>query len=211
VIADVWPWVALGLLGAYHGVNPAMGWLFAVARGFQERRRRAVLESLVPLALGHEAAVGAGVLLVAVLQLTSTADMLRPLAAVCLIAFGVFRLLKPRAHPRWVGMRVTLPELSLWSFLMSSAHGAGLMLVPVLLGLPGVSADAEAVGLNSATLVQDLVALGLHSASMLLVMGVVAVLVYDRLGIDVLRKAWLNLDVVWATTIIGAGVVTLFT
>jgi hypothetical protein len=209
-LSGSWPWLSLGLLGAYHGINPAMGWLFAVTRGFQERRRGAVLESLLPLALGHEAAVGAAVALVAALQLTATAELFRPVAAVCLVGFGLFRVLKPRAHPRWVGMRVSLPELGVWSFLMSSAHGAGLMLMPIVLGLPAPE-DGELLSPPLATLAEDVAAVLLHTLAMLIVMGAVALLVYERLGVNVLRRAWVNLDLIWAFAIVLAGVATLFT
>ena len=201
-----WPWLALGALGVYHGLNPAMGWLFAVALGFFKRSRRAVLEALIPIAIGHELAVGAVVLLVAMTQAFALPDV-RPVGAIALVAFGVFKLRKPLSHPRWVGMQVSRRDLVVWSFLMSSAHGAGLMLFPVLLGLPAVThvEDPLPTGL------QDLAAVGLHTAAMLLTMAVIAVIVYERLGVMVLRKAWVNLDLLWSVAVIGAGLVTLFT
>jgi len=201
-----WPWLALGALGVYHGLNPAMGWLFAVALGFLKRSRRAVLEALIPIAIGHELAVGAVVLLVAMTQAFALPDV-RPVGAVALVAFGLFKLRKPLSHPRWVGMQVSRRDLVVWSFLMSSAHGAGLMLFPVLLGLPAVThvEDPLPTGL------QDLAAVGLHTAAMLLTMAVIAVIVYERLGVMVLRKAWVNLDLLWSVAVIGAGLVTLFT
>ncbi|TME99954.1 MAG: hypothetical protein E6I52_14510 [Chloroflexi bacterium] len=201
-----WPWLALGALGVYHGLNPAMGWLFAVALGFLKRSRRAVLEALIPIAIGHELAVGAVVLLVAMTQAFALPDV-RPVGAIALVAFGLFKLRKPLSHPRWVGMQVSRRDLVVWSFLMSSAHGAGLMLFPVLLGLPAVThvEDPLPTGL------QDLAAVGLHTAAMLLTMAVIAVIVYERLGVMVLRKAWVNLDLLWSVAVIGAGLVTLFT
>ena len=201
-----WPWLALGALGVYHGLNPAMGWLFAVALGFLKRSRRAVLEALIPIAIGHELAVGAVVLLVAMTQAFALPDV-RPVGAIALVAFGLFKLRKPLSHPRWVGMQVSRRDLVVWSFLMSSAHGAGLMLFPVLLGLPAVThvKDPLPTGL------QDLAAVGLHTAAMLLTMAVIAVIVYERLGVMVLRKAWVNLDLLWSVAVIGAGLVTLFT
>ncbi|TME38973.1 MAG: hypothetical protein E6I75_06195 [Chloroflexi bacterium] len=201
-----WPWLALGALGVYHGLNPAMGWLFAVALGFLKRSRRAVLEALIPIAIGHELAVGAVVLLVAMTQAFALPDV-RPVGAIALVAFGLFKLRKPLSHPRWVGMQVSRRDLVVWSFLMSSAHGAGLMLFPVLLGLPAVThvEDPLPTGL------QDLAAVGLHTAAMLLTMAVIAVIVYERLGVMVLRKAWVNLDLLWSVVVIGAGLVTLFT
>ncbi len=232
-MTEVWPWLTVGALGAYHGLNPAMGWLFAVALGLQERSRRSVLTALVPIALGHEAAIGLVVAVVGLAQLVATPALLRAAGAAALIGFGGYKLLRPRAHPRWVGFRVSPPELALWSFLMSSAHGAGLMLVPVVLSLPsgahpdghadGVHvhattttssppvADGWGEGVSSTVLGQDLAAVTVHTVAMLVVMGLVAVLVYERFGVAFLRRAWLNLDGVWATTIVAAGLVTLFT
>jgi hypothetical protein len=226
--------VALVLLGAFHGVNPAMGWLFAVALGLQRRSRRSLLGALLPIALGHEAAVAVAVLLAALAGAASPPGLLRPAAAVALIGFGAYKILRPRSHPRWVGMRVGPWDLMLWSFLMASAHGAGLMLLPILLGLGGVagaaghvSAHTHADGqvhahvletapggltdLTGVALVQDVAAVVVHSGAMLLVMAGVALLVYERLGLTVLRRAWINLDAVWAGAVLVAGVFTLFT
>jgi hypothetical protein len=213
---DVWPWVTLVALGAYHGLNPAMGWLFAVSRGMQERSRRAVVRSLLPIAIGHELAL----VLVAVVVLAA-AEVVDPAAlhvaaAAVLLAFGIFRFVSPRAHPRWTTMRVNGRELTLWSFLMSSAHGAGLIVAPVLIGIGSASASTDAeehvhASADVASLAADGVGLALHVAAMVLVMGVVAVLVYDRLGVAVLRKAWLNTDQVWAAAFIVAAAITLFT
>jgi hypothetical protein len=239
-IAPAWtsssaaPWVALVLLGAFHGINPAMGWLFAVALGLQRRRRSAVLGALLPLALGHEAAIALVVLIGALAGAASPPGLLRPAAAATLIAFGAYKLLRPRSHPRWVGMRVGPWDLALWSFLMASAHGAGLMLFPILLGLGGGAAVATPVaahahadgqvhvhtleatpaslgGLSGAALAQDAAAVVVHTGATLLVMAAVALLVYEKLGLAVLRRAWVNLDAVWAGAVVVAGVFTLFT
>lgn len=201
-----WPWLLLGVLGVYHGLNPAMGWLFAVALGFLKRSRRAVLEALLPIAVGHELAVGAVVAAVALTQAFELPDV-RPIGALALVAFGLYKLRKPLSHPRWVGMQVSRRDLVVWSFLMSSAHGAGLMLFPVLLGLPAAmhAEDPLPTGL------QDVAAVLLHTIAMLVTMGTIAVIVYERLGVTVLRRAWVNLDVLWAVVVITAGVVTLFT
>ena len=188
-----------------------MGWLFAVALGLQEGRRRAVLRALPAIALGHEASIAAVAGVLALAQLVAAAELLRPLGALGLIVFGVFKLMRPRSHPRWVGLRVGPRDLIVWSFLMSSAHGAGLMLVPVLLGMPAGPDALDIPGISTNTLVQDVAAVTVHSVSMLLVMGVIALIVYERLGLNVLRKAWLNVDLVWSVAVIAAGVVTLFT
>jgi hypothetical protein len=212
-----WPWALMALLGAYHGLNPAMGWLFAVALGMQERDRRAVLRALPPIALGHEASLMLAAALVLGLGLLADTSALHLGAGFALIAFGVFRFVKPRAHFRWVKARVTRGELAWWSFLMSTAHGAGLMVAPVLLGA-GAAGEATAqdhalasVQEQSLSLPASGLAVLLHVAAMLAVMGVIAVLVYDRWGVSVLRRTWINLDAVWAGAFVLAGVLTCFT
>jgi hypothetical protein len=212
---SVWPWLLLGLLGAYHGLNPAMGWLFAVSLGMQERSRAAVLRALPPIAIGHEASIVLVVLLVTVLGVVADARVLHLGAGAALIAFGVFRFAKPRWHPRWTRMRVNRRELTLWSFLMSSAHGAGLMVAPVLLGA-GATAEARAhehgpLDGDALSLPGALLATVLHVSAMLAVMAVVAVVVYEKLGVAVLRRTWVNSDHVWAAAFVFAGVVTLLT
>jgi hypothetical protein len=211
-----WPWLLLALLGAYHGINPAMGWLFAVGLGLQDRSRRSVLRALLPIAVGHELALATVVLLVLGVGAVADPTVLHIGAAVVLVAFGLFRFAKPRAHPRWTTMRVSRGELTWWSFLMSSAHGAGLMVAPVLIGAGAAQADAHAHGLDHAgvgalSLPQSALAITFHVGAMLLVMGVVAVLVYEKLGVAVLRRAWINLDHVWAAAFVLAGVITLLT
>jgi hypothetical protein len=213
----VWPWALMALLGAYHGVNPAMGWLFAVALGMQQRDRRAVLRALGPIAVGHECALALVVALVLGLGVITDTSVLHLAAGVALIAFGIFRFLKPRAHFRWTTMRVNRRELTWWSFLMSSAHGAGLMVAPVVLGAGTGAASAssdhalQAVRDGTLSVPASAVALVLHVAAMVAVMGVIAVAVYDRYGLAILRRAWVNLDGVWAAAFVGAGVLTLFT
>src|SRR3712207_420251 len=129
-----WPWLTLAVLGAYHGLNPAMGWLFAVALGLQEQRRGAVLHALPPIAVGHATAVLLAVLVIGIARIVVPLDVLRYVCAGALILFGLYKLAR-RRHPRWVGMRVGFGDLTAWSFLMATAHGAGLMLIPVLLAL----------------------------------------------------------------------------
>jgi hypothetical protein len=190
-----------------------MGWLFAVALGLQERRRDAVLRALVPIALGHTLSVALVVALVSGAQALAPPPQLRLAGAVALILFGAFKLLKPRSHFRWVGMRVSRRELVLWSFLMSSAHGAGLMLFPVLLGLPTEAHlhDLPAPSSGVDVLVQDLAAILVHTLAMLLTMGAVALVVYEKVGLVILRRAWINLDLLWAAALILGGLLTLFT
>ncbi len=203
-------WLSLAGLGVYHGVNPAMGWLFAVSRGMQEKSRRAVLRSLVPIAIGHEASIALVALLVIGLSTTTDPMALRIGAAAALIAFGIFRFLKPRAHFRWTSMRVTDRELGVWSFLMSSAHGAGLMVAPVILGLQASSHSHDDMAMLSGGPI-DIAAVGIavHVGAMVVVMGTIAFFVYERVGLKVLRRAWLNTDQVWAGAFVLAGLVTL--
>jgi hypothetical protein len=213
---SLWPWILIALLGAYHGLNPAMGWLFAVALGMQERDRRAVLRALPPIAIGHELSLAVVAGLVLGLGVITDTSVLHMGAGIALIVFGVFRFVKPRAHPRWTTQRVNSKELTWWSFLMSSAHGAGLMVVPVLLGLGATDAAAhdhalEHVSMVSGSLPASGLALLLHVGAMVLVAGTIAVLVYEKLGVAVLRRAWVNLDVIWAGAFVFAGVLTLVT
>jgi hypothetical protein len=206
-------WLTLAALGAYHGLNPAMGWLFAVSQGLQQGDRRAVTRSFLPIAVGHEAAVVVVAALVLGLGVIADPGALHVGAAAVLIGFGVFRFVRPRWHPRWTTMRVGRRELTVWSFLMSSAHGAGLMVAPVLLG--GATASASGGGHDLAmagTAPVGAVAVGvaLHVVAMVSVMACVALLVYAKLGVEVLRRAWINTDALWAGAFVVAGVITLF-
>ena len=206
------PWLTLVALGAYHGLNPGMGWLFAVALGLQEKQRSAVLRAFGPIAAGHAASVAVVVAFVGAAQLWLDAAVLRWLGGGILVAFGVFKLARPLSHPRWVGMRVGPADLALWSFLMSSAHGAGLMLTPVLLRLQpdaaGHAAHASELTRISSLAALDLLAIAVHSGAMLVVMAVIALVVYEKVGLAILRSAWINLDRIWAFTLIATGAVT---
>jgi hypothetical protein len=212
-VTSAWPWVLLVLLGAYHGINPGMGWLFAVAIGLQEKSRKSVLQALLPIALGHAVSIALVVAIVGGMEAIAPPRALRTGGAVALIAFGLFKLAKPRLHPRWVGMRIGAGELALWSFLMATAHGAGLMLFPVLIALPASAHAGHAEHLQRAggSIARDGAAVLVHTAAMLLVMGAVALVVYEKLGLAILRRAWVNLDLVWAVAIVAAGLFTLFT
>jgi hypothetical protein len=216
-VSDAWPWIAVALLGAYHGVDPSMGWLFAVALGLQERRRGKVFEALLPIAVGHLIAVGLAVALIAG-AMASGAWMLRPVGAVALIAFGMFRLWRPGAHPRWVAMRVNARDLVAWSFLMASAHGAGLMLFPILMelptanGMPSMHHNMDMGGMAAhghLGVAQAIAVVLVHTGAMLIVMGTVAIAVYQWIGLQILRSAWINLDTIWAIALIAAGFLSL--
>ncbi len=194
-------------LGAFHGINPGMGWLFAVALGMQERRRTAVWRALLPLGAGHILAVVAAVAVAVLVGTVMPIHYLRWPVAGILLVLGVSRLIRHR-HPRWVGMRVGMGGLTLWSFLMASAHGAGLMVVPVFLrmAMEGNRPACHALAASAPT--TAIVASVLHAVGYLLVTAVVAVLVFEKLGLRLLRKAWFNLDLVWAATLIATGLIT---
>src|SRR6266542_3784660 len=150
-MTEIWPWLALCGLGAFHGINPAMGWLFAVALGLQEQKRAAVLRALPPIALGHALSVGVIVAAVLLARVSLSHLVLKLIAATLLLLFGIYRLARSR-HPSWVGMRVGFRDLTLWSFIMASAHGAGLMLIPLFMrsapGQPALYPSRLHRGLN---------------------------------------------------------------
>jgi hypothetical protein len=267
-MSTYWPWITLALLGAYHGINPGMGWLFAVSLGLQERSRAAVIRAFAPIAIGHFISIAAVVALVWALQYAIDPAALRYAGATVLIGYGIYKLVAPMSHPRWVGMRVGSRQLALWSFLMATAHGAGLMVVPIVLKMSpprvanataSVSADVRiepvsytekkpachvegaatadasskknksdapesksdavpschaqigqmAGGGGRAGIASAMAGVGLHTLAMFLAMGGIALLVYDRIGLRILRTGWYNLDLVWAVALIGAGALTL--
>jgi hypothetical protein len=209
-MSAAWPWLTLSLLGVYHGVNPAMGWLFAVALGLQEKSGRAVMRALFPIAVGHAASIGLTVGLLAMGKASIPASYLRWGTAAVLVGFGILKLVRPR-HPRWVGMRVSSRDLLFWSFLMATAHGAGLMLLPVFLLGEGNEAPCHgsgchnAAGLSLSSAGGYIAAVGVHTLAMLAAAAAVALVVYYKFGLSLLRKAWLNLDIVWAVALILAG------
>ncbi|MEU7750621.1 hypothetical protein AB0B57_01130 [Micromonospora sp. NPDC049101] len=198
----------LAALGAFHGLNPAMGWLFAVARGLQERSRAALLRSLPPIAAGHLASVAIVAALVTATRSVTASTALAVVGGVLLVAFGLWRLLSER-HFRWAGMRLSSAQLAGWSFLMSSAHGAGLMLLPVLVAEPVPGGHAGHLAAAPVGALTGLAAAGVHTAAMLGVAVAVAMLVYQVLGVGVLRRAWFNVDRLWAGVLVAAGLVTL--
>ena len=194
----------LFLLGAYHGVNPGMGWLFAVARGMQEHRARAVAWSLPPIALGHALSIGVVVLLAGLAQVVLPLTYIRIGVAVALLGLGLYKLIRSR-HFHWGGMQVGFRELTIWSFLMASAHGAGLMVLPVVLAGPHAQHHAAIQGAAHgvwATLI--------HTLGYLTVTAAVALLVYQKFGLALLRRAWFNLDLIWAIALVATGCVALF-
>jgi hypothetical protein len=212
----LWQYLALAGLGAYHGLNPGMGWLFTVALGLQERSRAAMLRALPPIAAGHALSVLIVAGLVSVFRSLVATQLVAIVGGLVLVGFGLWRALSGR-HPGHGGMRLSAGQLASWSFLMSSVHGAGLMLVPVLVAGPVPGAGGAhhhevgtgAAGDAGAALWNGLAATGVHTIAMVTVAGVVALVVYEVLGLRILRTAWVNLDRVWAFALIGSGVLTI--
>ena len=204
-------WLML-LLGAYHGINPGMGWLFAVALGMQEQKGSAVARALVPIALGHALSIGIVVVTAAFLGMALPREAIRYSVAALLFGLGIFSLVRHH-HPRWVRMQVGFRDLTVWSFLMATAHGAGLMLLPVLLGSRTVEAADHMAGHHhtsaAASPLAALLATAVHTIAYLAVTGLIAWVVYSKFGLAILRNAWLNLDVVWAAALVVTSVVTL--
>jgi hypothetical protein len=206
---------ALGLmlvLGAYHGINPGMGWLFAVALGMQEQKGSAVARSLLPIAFGHALAIGSVVLVAALLGIVLPLTVIRYSVASLMLVLGIYYLVRHH-HPRWVRMKVGFRNLTVWSFLMASAHGAGLMVLPVLLASSTVEAADKTAGHNhmlaAVSPVAALLATGVHTIGYLAVTGLVAWMVYCKFGLALLRKTWLNLNLVWVAALVITGLVTL--
>ena len=208
-MGDVFSWSMVTALGAFHGINPGMGWLFAVALGLQERRRGAVLAALVPLGLGHALAVAAAVAVAVLAGAVLPAGVLRWIVGAGLLLFGVLRLVRHR-HPRWASMRVGFRRLTLWSFLMATAHGAGLMVVPVFLGMVEAASPhaCHVPATAGGTFMASILATGLHAAGYLSVTAIISVVVFEKVGVGLLRKAWLNLDILWAAALILTGLLT---
>jgi len=204
--AELLPWLALAGLGLFHGINPAMGWLFAVALGLNRGSQRVVLVSLIPIALGHAAAVAAVLLGVLALGRLVDATTLLRLAAIALIGWALWHSAYGHRAPVRVGMQTGLVGLALWSFLMASAHGAGLMLVPMLvpLCLSVSSAPDLATGPGVA-----LAALGVHTGAMLATIAIVSLAVYRWVGVAFLRRGWINFDLLWTAALFLCGVALL--
>jgi hypothetical protein len=198
---------ALFALGAVHGLNPGMGWLFAVALGLQERDRRALWRALPPLALGHAGAIALAVGVAALLGRALPAARLEWLVAALLVGLGGYKLLR-HGHPRG-GMRVGPRDLAIWSLLMATVHGAGLMALPFVLQAPQHAAHGGGMLLAGPAAIGSLPgwsATLIHSGGYLAATMLAAVLVYEKLGVGVLRRAWVNVDLVWAGALIVTGV-----
>jgi hypothetical protein len=205
----------LCLLGAYHGLNPGMGWLFALTLGLQEKSRAAVVKALPPIALGHAAAISLVLIALHFAQNALPQRVVRIATAAILLGLGSYRLFRS-SHPRGARMRAGVKDLFYWSFLMASAHGAGLMLAPVLLAKPMLGMDhsmhsAHTISLPATPAVLTL-AVVLHTVSLLLVAGALALLFYqsyEKFGLSLLQHTWLNFDLLWAIALLVAAVLAL--
>ncbi|HEY6353876.1 MAG TPA: hypothetical protein VIY30_05255 [Burkholderiaceae bacterium] len=213
-------WFTVVALGLFHGLNPAMGWPLAVANGMTARRSSAVFATLLPLGSGHFMAMA--IVLVPFGWVSMLIQWERPIrigAGVLVLSFGVYRLLQ-RRHPRALA-RIRPTQLAWWSFWMASAHGAGLMLLPFMLGLCAttpVALGSNAVAnwpelghaaimnyLMRSNFVTALAVAGVHTLAMIGAGLGMAWIVYRYLGLRVLRSTWLNLDTVWGASLIVAG------
>jgi hypothetical protein len=210
--STVWLWLAVVVSGLYHGVNPGMGWPLAVAAGLMDKNPRALLAALWPLSVGHLLAMLAILLPFAMLlALVQWRHQIQAGAGILVIGFGAFRLLYPR-HPR-VLARIRPTQLALWSFVVAIAHGAGLMLVPIYLGLcqssaPDQGREAAATLINTNLDVAIEVSV-VHSIAMISTGGCAAWLVYRYLGLTFVSRSWFNLDTVWAVSLILVGATAL--
>jgi hypothetical protein len=207
---DVSPWLVLIGLGAFHGLNPAMGWLFAVALGLYRQSRQVVLMSLIPIALGHAAAIAVVVYAVMGLGMAVDQATFRIVSGMLLIAWGLYHLLYGHRHRLRIGLSTGLAGLFAWSFVMATAHGAGAMLIPVLMPLAQGGEHAQHMPITNSLWVGSLAVL-VHSLAMLITTGIVALSVYQWVGLDFLRRGWINLDLIWTAALIGMGLWLLLT
>jgi hypothetical protein len=203
-----WPWLALAGLGAFHGVNPAMGWLFAVALGLHRRSMTAVLAALPPIALGHALSIALVAGAVVMLGLVIDGRWIYRAAGVLLVGWAAYSQLYGRRHRVRVGMTAGFAGLVLWSFLMATAHGAGLMILPVIMPLCLAASPLRGIE-ASGSAAMTLAAVGIHTAAMLGVIAVIAVAVYRWIGLTILRSAWLNFDLIWTAALAVTGIILL--
>ncbi len=205
-MTSISPWLVLTGLGAFHGVNPAMGWLFAVALGLHRGSRRIVVQSLIPIAIGHAVSIGLVAVVAVLLGLIVDQHVLETGAGIVLLGWAAYQALYGHRHRVRIGMTTGMVGLGLWSFLMATAHGAGLMLVPVVIPLclsamPGQQLTA------AGSLPIALAAIATHMAAMLAVILVIAVSVYSWFGLSFLRRGWINFDYIWIAALTVTGLI----
>ena len=201
-MSDPWPWIVVAGLGAFHGLNPAMGWLFAVALGLHRNERRVVWLSLLPIAAGH--ALSIALVAVAVVSAGMLIDgrTLGIVAGLTLIAWALYHWRYGAHHRVRVGLQTGLLGLGVWSFMMATAHGAGLMLWPALMPL---CFSAGAAASASGSIGPALAGVGLHTLAMLAVTGAIAIVVFEWVGVAIVRRTWINLDLIWTLALVAAG------
>jgi hypothetical protein len=205
---DWGPWLALAGLGLFHGVNPAMGWLFAVALGLHRHSQHVVLGSLVPIALGHATAVAIVAAATLMLGIIVAPAGLTRLLAVILIGWAAWHAIYGHRQRLRVGMQTGFAGLAVWSFFMASAHGAGLMAAPFLLPICGAATPGQISGAGSA-IPLAVAAVGVHTAAMLATIGAIAIVVYKWADLAFLRRGWINFDLIWIAALAGCGLVLL--
>lgn len=207
-MSEWWPWLVLAGLGFFHGINPAMGWLFAVALGLHRRSQRIVLLSLIPIALGHALAIAAVIALVLAMGAIVDLSIVAIVSGLALILWAIWHAFYGHRHRVRIGMQTGLLGLGLWSFLMASAHGAGLMLIPAF--LPLHAAHLHEHGMMAGSLLIAIAAVGVHTAAMLLATGTMAILVYRWLGVAILKRTWINFDILWTLMLTLAGMLLIW-
>ena len=205
-MTSISPWLVLAGLGVFHGLNPAMGWLFAVALGLHRKSRKTVVLSVIPIAIGHMVSIGVVALAAVLLGLIVDQRALEVTAGTVLLGWAIYYAAYGHRHRVRVGMTTGMMGLGLWSFLMATAHGAGLMLVPVVIPLclsASPAKDLTAAG----SLPIALAAISMHMAAMLAVILAIAISVYEWLGLSFLRRGWINFDLVWIAALAITGIV----
>ncbi|MBM3093930.1 hypothetical protein GFB56_24550 [Ensifer sp. T173] len=204
-----WPWLSLAGLGAFHGLNPAMGWLFAVALGLHRQSRRTVWLSLVPIAIGHAISIATVLVVVIAFGAALDLDSFRLAAASLILGLAAYGAVYGHRHRVRVGMRTGMAGLAFWSFLMATSHGAGLMLVPAMLSICLADRSGDLAIPMASSLPVALAALAVHSGVMLAVIAAVALAVFEWLGLAALRSAWINFDRLWTLALGATGIALL--
>lgn len=208
MLKDGWPWIVLAGLGLFHGLNPAMGWLFAVALGMHRRSRSIVYLSLLPIAVGHALAIGAVAGAVLLAGVVIDQKLVRIGAGALLVGWALYHHLYGHRHRVRVGMQTGLLALGAWSFAMATAHGAGLMLVPVLMPLC-LAASSAGAAISGGPFWTSLAAVAVHTAAMLFATAIIAAAVYEWVGLAFLRRGWINVDRLWTLALAATGIVLL--
>jgi hypothetical protein len=201
---QVSPWLVLAGLGAFHGINPAMGWLFAVALGLHRHSRRVVWMSLIPIAIGHAVSIAVVVAAVVVLGLVIERRLLEVIAGIVLLSWAAYHAIYGHRHRVRIGMQTGMTGLAVWSFMMATGHGAGLMLVPVMIPLCLAATPGKDL-LAAGSLPISLAAIAVHTGAMLVVTAATAGVVYEWLGLAFLRRGWINLDLIWIAALAVTG------